>query len=128
MLVRGSLSKRVAACAATLVLFAVLAGCNWKGPNPTLASVSATTGPFAIAQVTVPAGNGFGGGTIYYPTDTSHGLYGGVAVVPGFISPQSSISWYGPRSRVAGIRGLHHRHQLGVRLPDAAVPGNCCTS
>ena len=40
-----------------------------RGPNPTTASIEATTGPFAIAQTTVGSGYGFGAGTIYYPAD-----------------------------------------------------------
>lgn len=54
-------------------------------------------GPHAVSQATVGSGFGFGGGTIYYPTDTTLGLRGGVAVVPGFIEGQSAVSWYGPR-------------------------------
>lgn len=89
---------------AGLVLLAtILAGCDWRGPGPTDASIEATTGPYAIAQATVDAGNGFGGGTIYYPTDTSEGRFGGVAVAPGFTASQSSISWYGPRVASQGF-------------------------
>ncbi|MGK5530989.1 alpha/beta hydrolase family protein [Streptomyces sp. URMC 129] len=68
-----------------------------RGPNPTAQSVDAATGPFAIQQTAVPAGNGFAGGTIYYPTDTSQGTFGAVAISPGFTENQSAISWYGPK-------------------------------
>ena len=85
------------------VLAATLTGCDSRGPNPTEASVTAVTGSFATATTTVAAGNGFGGGTIYYPTDTSQGLFGGVAVVPGFTETQSAISWYGPRLASQGF-------------------------
>src|SRR3954470_16366394 len=54
-----------------------------RGPDPTVASVAATNGPFATAQLTVPAGNGFNGGYIYYPTDTSLGRWAAGAIVPG---------------------------------------------
>jgi dienelactone hydrolase len=74
---------------------------NQKGPDPTDASISAARGPFAISQFTVARGNGFGGGTVYYPT--AAGRYGGVAVVPGFASAQSSIQWYGPRVASQGF-------------------------
>ncbi|POM23048.1 Lipase 1 [Actinomadura rubteroloni] len=69
-----------------------------RGPAPTEASVSAQKGPFATAQVNVPAGSGdgFNDGTIYYPTDTSQGTFGAIAVMPGFLSPQDWIRWYGP--------------------------------
>ncbi|MFC6084239.1 poly(ethylene terephthalate) hydrolase family protein [Sphaerisporangium aureirubrum] len=53
-----------------------------RGPDPTLASVAASRGTFATAQMSVP-GNGFGSGVIYYPTDTSQ-TFGGVAIVPGY--------------------------------------------
>ncbi|MDN0196717.1 dienelactone hydrolase family protein [Streptomyces sp. S.PNR 29] len=55
-----------------------------RGPDPTLASVAATRGTFATAQQSVPPGNGFNGGMIYYPTDTSLGTWGAVAIVPGY--------------------------------------------
>ncbi|MFF9523769.1 dienelactone hydrolase family protein [Streptomyces achromogenes] len=55
-----------------------------RGPDPTPASVSASRGTFATAQLSVPPGNGFNGGTIYYPTDTGLGTWGAVAIVPGY--------------------------------------------
>ncbi|MGW1596302.1 dienelactone hydrolase family protein [Streptomyces sp. NPDC002343] len=55
-----------------------------RGPDPTLAGVAATRGTFATAQLTVPPGNGFNGGMIYYPTDRSQGTWGAVAIVPGY--------------------------------------------
>jgi dienelactone hydrolase len=54
-----------------------------RGPDPSLTSISANRGTFATAELTIPAGNGFGGGFIYYPTDTSHGTWAGVAICPG---------------------------------------------
>jgi len=67
-----------------------------RGPAPTAASIQ-TNGTFAVATTTVPRQSNFGGGTIYYPTDTSQGTFGGIAVMPGFLSPQALISWTGPR-------------------------------
>ncbi|GAA0538364.1 hypothetical protein GCM10010172_19600 [Paractinoplanes ferrugineus] len=68
-----------------------------RGPDPTVASVAATRGTFATAQLTVPAGNGFGGGYIYYPTDTSRGTYGAVAIVPGYSALfANEEAWMGP--------------------------------
>ncbi|MEO6085226.1 MAG: ricin-type beta-trefoil lectin domain protein, partial [Umezawaea sp.] len=67
-----------------------------RGPDPTPASVSANRGTFATAQVTVPAGNGFGGGVIYYPTDTSQGKFGAIAVVPGYTATWAAEgAWMG---------------------------------
>jgi len=70
---------------AVVALAGVLAGCDWRGPDPTEASVTAPLGPFEYATTTVDAGHGFGGGTIYYPTDTSVGDFGAVAISPGFL-------------------------------------------
>ncbi|WP_243710238.1 cellulose binding domain-containing protein [Micromonospora sp. KC213] len=68
-----------------------------RGPDPTPASVGASRGTFATAQVSVPAGNGFGGGVIYYPTDTSQGRFGAVAVVPGYTATWAAEgAWMGP--------------------------------
>ncbi|BCJ46618.1 poly(ethylene terephthalate) hydrolase family protein [Actinoplanes ianthinogenes] len=68
-----------------------------RGPDPTVASVAAQYGPFATAQITVPPGNGFNGGFIYYPTDTSH-TYGAVAIVPGYTALfADEEAWMGPR-------------------------------
>ncbi|WP_223103951.1 endo-1,4-beta-xylanase [Dactylosporangium vinaceum] len=68
-----------------------------RGPDPTVASVAATYGPFATAQITVPPGNGFNGGYIYYPTDTSQ-TYGAVAIVPGYTALfANEEAWMGPR-------------------------------
>ncbi|GIM90038.1 poly(ethylene terephthalate) hydrolase family protein [Paractinoplanes toevensis] len=68
-----------------------------RGPDPTVASVAATRGTFATAQLTVPAGNGFGGGYVYYPTDTSQGTWGAVAIVPGYSARfADEEAWMGP--------------------------------
>jgi cutinase len=76
-----------------------------RGPAPTVASIEAARGPFAIAQTTVAASavNGFGGGTIYYPTATSEGTFGAVAISPGFTARQTSVAWYGPRLASQGF-------------------------
>jgi alpha/beta superfamily hydrolase len=58
--------------------------------------VSASRGTFATAQTSVPAGNGFGGGVIYYPTDTSQGTFGAIAVVPGYTATWAAEgAWMG---------------------------------
>jgi dienelactone hydrolase len=67
-----------------------------RGPNPSLESVGAVTGPFEIESVNVVDGPGFGGGVIYYPTDTSQGTFGAIAIVPGLNTPWSLLSWMGP--------------------------------
>lgn len=68
-----------------------------RGPAPTLASVAATRGTFATAQLSVPPGNGFNGGAIYYPTDTTLGTWGAVAIVPGYTARfADEEAWMGP--------------------------------
>lgn len=76
-----------------------------RGPDPTWASITAETGPFSVASVTVPSGSGqgFNDGTIYYPTDTSQGTFGAVVVMPGFVAPQAEIAWYGSRLASQGF-------------------------
>src|SRR3954454_853039 len=68
-----------------------------RGPDPTLSSVAATRGPFATSSVSVAPGNGFNGGTIYYPTDTSMGTWAAVAIVPGYTALfANEEAWMGP--------------------------------
>ncbi len=76
-----------------------------RGPAPSAASIEASRGPFAVAQTSVSryAVSGFGGGTIYYPTDQSQGTFGAVAVSPGYTARQSSIAWLGPRLASQGF-------------------------
>ncbi|GAA0451802.1 lipase [Paractinoplanes deccanensis] len=77
-----------------------------RGPAPTNASIEASRGSFAIAQVTVArsaVSGRFGGGTIYYPTSTAEGTFGAVAISPGFTASQSSVAWLGPRLASQGF-------------------------
>ena len=74
-----------------------------RGPAPTPASIAAPTGPFATASVTVPRGNGFGGGVIYYPTATNEGTFGAVAISPGLNGTWPGIAWLGPRLASQGF-------------------------
>ncbi|WP_437097744.1 bis(hydroxyethyl) terephthalate hydrolase [Streptomyces flavidovirens] len=76
-----------------------------RGPAPTTASIEAPTGPYAVSQTAVSSLSvtGFGGGTVYYPTSTSDGTFGAVAVSPGFTASQSSIAWLGPRLASQGF-------------------------
>ncbi|MFE2637207.1 alpha/beta hydrolase family protein [Streptomyces scopuliridis] len=76
-----------------------------RGPAPTVASIEADRGPYAVSRTPVSpvAVSGFGGGTIYYPTSTADGTFGAVAVVPGFTGTQSSLAWLGPRLASQGF-------------------------
>jgi dienelactone hydrolase len=103
---------------ATLTLAATLAGTGLatatpagaaanpyeRGPAPTLASIQAARGPFATAELAVQnAQPGFGGGRIYYPTDTSQGTFGAVAILPGFLSSWGDHQWLGHRLASQGF-------------------------
>jgi dienelactone hydrolase len=69
-----------------------------RGPDPTSASIEASRGTFAVTQSSISSlVPGFGGGIIYYPTSTSEGTFGAVAISPGFTARWSSLSWLGPR-------------------------------
>jgi dienelactone hydrolase len=63
-----------------------------RGPNPTETALQAARGPYSISQTSVLFATGFGGGTIYYPTTTSDGTFGGVVIAPGFLASSSSYA------------------------------------
>jgi hypothetical protein len=64
-----------------------------RGPNPG-ANTLLSDGPFRTSQANV---SGFGAGynnvTICYPNDTNEGTYGGVVVMPGFLSLKAQMMW-----------------------------------
>ncbi|MFD9890839.1 alpha/beta hydrolase [Amycolatopsis sp. NPDC059027] len=74
-----------------------------RGPDPTMTSIEAERGPFAVTQASIPAGNGFGGGTVTYPNDTSQGTFGAIAIAPGFLEPEALLGWFGPRLASQGF-------------------------
>ncbi|WP_410584288.1 alpha/beta hydrolase family protein [Amycolatopsis sp. lyj-108] len=76
-----------------------------RGPDPTESTIEASRGSFAVSQTSVSslAVSGFGGGTIYYPTSTTQGTFGAVAISPGYTASQSSIAWMGPRLASQGF-------------------------
>lgn len=69
-----------------------------RGPAPTATSVTQERGPFAYTQTTVTGSSalGFNRGTIYAPNTTQYSNFGAVAVIPGFVSPESFVAWTGP--------------------------------
>ncbi|MFP8886629.1 bis(hydroxyethyl) terephthalate hydrolase [Streptomyces mangrovi] len=75
-----------------------------RGPDPTERSIEAVRGPYSVSEDRVSSlVSGFGGGTIYYPTDTRDGTFGAVAISPGYTASQSSMAWYGPRLASQGF-------------------------
>ncbi|WP_442806352.1 bis(hydroxyethyl) terephthalate hydrolase [Streptomyces sp. NBC_01317] len=76
-----------------------------RGPAPSVSSIEAARGSYAVSQTSVSSVSvtGFGGGTVYYPTSTADGTFGAVVISPGFTATQSSISWLGPRLASQGF-------------------------
>lgn len=70
-----------------------------RGPDPSVAILEASRGPFSVSTQNVSSLSvtGFGGGVIYYPTTTSEGTFGAIAISPGYTAAWSSIDWLGPR-------------------------------
>ena len=94
--------------------------CNYeRGPDPTASALEADRGPYSVRTISVSSRvNGFGGGTIHYPTGTS-GTMGVIAVVPGFISYESSIRWWGPRIASHGFVVITIDTNSGYDQPDS---------
>jgi len=69
-----------------------------RGPVPSTYQLEANSGPYSVRTINVSnfSASGFGGGTIHYSTETG-GQQGLIAVVPGFVSYESSIKWWGSR-------------------------------
>ncbi|MFW5823707.1 MAG: alpha/beta hydrolase family protein [Marinobacter sp.] len=69
-----------------------------RGPDPTESFLEASEGPYNVSTDNVPdfSSDGFGGGTVHYPTD-AEGTMAAVVVIPGFVSAESSIEWWGPK-------------------------------
>ncbi|QCX26190.1 alpha/beta hydrolase family protein [Nocardioides jishulii] len=76
-----------------------------RGPDPTRSSIEATRGPFAVTSTSVSdlSTPGFGSATVTYPTSTSEGTYGAVAISPGYTASESTIAWLGPRLASQGF-------------------------
>lgn len=99
--VPSRIALRAVACCIGLAGFAAGSASAQIGPDPTSASLNATSGSFAVSTSRVTLARGFGGGTIYYPT--AAGSYGVVAISPGFTATESSIAWLGRRLATHGL-------------------------
>ncbi|MEH6565819.1 MAG: dienelactone hydrolase family protein [Halopseudomonas sp.] len=68
-----------------------------RGPDPSVSFIEASRGQHSVSTERVSSlVSGFGGGTIHYPTGTT-GTMAAVVVIPGFVSAESSIDWWGPK-------------------------------
>jgi len=70
--------------------------CGYEtGATPDLDFLRAALGPQSFTTTNVSSSvDGFGGGTIYYPTSLSEEL-ATVSIAPGFTNTQSAIEWWG---------------------------------
>ncbi|MDN7122044.1 alpha/beta hydrolase [Nocardioides sp. ChNu-153] len=91
------------------------------GPDPTLAALRATRGPYATSSYSVSdlASRGFGSGTVTYPTTTSEGRFGVVAISPGYTASESTIAWLGPRLASFGFVVVTFNTNSRYDQPDA---------
>jgi predicted dienelactone hydrolase len=119
---RAAVVAVLAAVAMTAAPTAASAQANplQRGPNPTDASISATTGPFAVATENVSdlATPGFGSAVITYPTSTADGTFGVVAIAPGYTARESSIAWLRPRIASQGFVVISINTQTTSDQPD----------
>lgn len=88
----------VAAALATAALVTVPAWANGypKGPAPTLALLTASSGPYTTSSFKIPATDakafGYGGASVHYP-NASGETFGVVVMVPGFLAFQAVYDW-----------------------------------
>lgn len=83
---------------------AVPSDCLCRGDDPTEAALLERAGPYAVESYTsgFPRPSGVDSATVFYPTDAEP-PFAGVAIVPGFVSPESSIRQWGPFLASHGI-------------------------
>ena len=75
-----------------------------RGPDPTTEGLAGPAGPFEVASVEVPPPvPGFGGGTIYHPTDLSEGTFGAYVFSPGTWTSHREYAWMGTRIASQGF-------------------------
>jgi len=91
-----------------------------RGPSPTVTTLEADVGPYTVETKEVSSFlvDGFGGGTIYYPTDAGDCM-GAIAVVPGFLSFGQTIEWWGSRVASWGFVVITIDTEFLIDLPDA---------
>ena len=91
-----------------------------RGPDPTATALE-RNGSFTYTSTTVSSFStpGFGAATIYYPTSTTSGTFGGVAIAPGFTETQSAVSWLGPRLASHGFVVIIFNTNSSFDSPDS---------
>ncbi|MES2089998.1 MAG: alpha/beta hydrolase [Pseudomonadota bacterium] len=82
---------------------AVHANPDQRGPEPTVKSLEAVAGPYAIASAKVTSPTGYGAATVYYPTMKTDGRFGLVVLAPGFLAAQGYYAWLAERAASHGF-------------------------
>lgn len=117
---KSAAATLVAALAMVAALIApATANTYQRGPDPTAAALE-VNGSYAYTKFTVSNTEtpGFGAATIYHPTTTADGTFGGVAIVPGYTEKQSAIAWFGPRLASHGFVVITFDTNSGFDQPD----------
>lgn len=102
-------SLRVALVAIALSLALAPAGASAspyaKGPDPTGAVLTSTTGPYDItrARVADSASRAFGPAQVWAPVAAPGETFGGVALSPGFLADGTTLTWLARRLASQGF-------------------------
>jgi len=105
--------------AAVLALTAGIAQSQVHGPEPTVASLEAASGPYAIGNSAVGTPNGYGAGTVFYPTVRTEGQFGVVVLAPGFLAVQGYYKWLAERMASHGFVVVTVNFNSTFDQPDA---------
>ncbi|MBO9532528.1 MAG: hypothetical protein J7513_06105 [Solirubrobacteraceae bacterium] len=88
-----------AATLATTLVPAGVAGAVTKGPDPSAAEVAKVTGSYAVTETKVDdaASTKFGPATVYAPKGAPGETFGAIAISPGFLAEQWTLTWLAQR-------------------------------
>lgn len=109
---------RIAMCVSAFTLSLSALAADARGPAPTAAALQAT-GPFLIASTPIAKPDGYGSGTVYYPTDTSQGKFGLVVMTPGFLAVPGYYQWLAERVASHGFVVVNIGTKTIFDVPDA---------
>lgn len=105
--------------ATMLWLMAGLAQAQVHGPNPTVASLEAAAGPYAVSNAAVGTPSGYGAGTVFYPKVRTEGQFGVVVLAPGFLAVQGYYKWLAERVASHGFVVVTVNFNSTFDQPDA---------
>ncbi|MBC7699709.1 alpha/beta hydrolase [Aquabacterium sp.] len=105
--------------ATMLLLMAGMVQAQVHGPNPTVASLEAAAGPYAVSNAAVAAPSGYGAGTVFYPNVRTEGQFGVVVLAPGFLAVQGYYKWLAERVASHGFVVVTVNFNSTFDQPDA---------